>query len=532
MSCWEVLGLPSDADARSIKRQYAVLLKQHRPDEDPVGFQRLREAYEHALQWSRYEAPVEVPQALPVDTVQPATTEPDTRLDQAQALVDDATPANLARLYEQAQHIGCAEAFEALLLQRCLNGTEPAIAAWAVTHLHWLTPWQRETPVRLPDYRLAALLEQMFTDVEHTLTELLNQQQVEAFTAALIELHNTEWLKPLARHARLNDVLARTLLASTFWSEPLFETLCTEQAWSDQYLENHCPEPEWSALKERNVLERFSAQVYHQASLDSRDPKARAARLLFGDMTLEQRQRLSRRFGESDWNACRTLSETLLNQYPALCAHMPGEDPYFWRDWERISRPWPMFVALLGMAVGWAIHDQQMTDHTLMESLGMAPTGAFLIAIPALLILAIWRPVTDGFGEIDERLAVHLSPWLSFRRPPPLVIREILPCWVLGLLIWMILGNYALAGYVLTLQGLGLAQRVLGRPGLRAALRWRWPARPSTRQWAIGLGLGALLLSAAQMYENNQRIHRDEGLQPFLMSRCSGLKAGAPGCTP
>jgi len=96
----------------------------------------------------------------------------------------------------------------------------------------------------------------------------------------------------------------------------------------------------------------------------------------------------------------------------------------------------------------------------------------------------------------------------------------------------MILGNYALAGYVLTLQGLSLAQRVLGRPGLRAALRWRWPARPSTRQWAIGLGLGALLLSAALIYANNQRIHRDEGLQPFLMSPCSGLKAGAQGCTP
>ena len=111
MSCWEVLGLPSDADTRSIKRQYAVLLKQHRPDEDPVGFQRLREAYEHALQWSRYEAPVEVPQALPVDTVQPAAAEPDTRYDQAQALVANATPANLAFLYQQAQDNECAEAF-------------------------------------------------------------------------------------------------------------------------------------------------------------------------------------------------------------------------------------------------------------------------------------------------------------------------------------------------------------------------------------------------------------------------------------
>ncbi|WP_419735890.1 hypothetical protein [Pseudomonas sp. COR18] len=51
MSCWEVLGLPSDADPRSIKRQYASLLKRTRPDDDPEGFQRLREAYEQALDW-------------------------------------------------------------------------------------------------------------------------------------------------------------------------------------------------------------------------------------------------------------------------------------------------------------------------------------------------------------------------------------------------------------------------------------------------------------------------------------------------
>jgi hypothetical protein len=55
MSCWTILGLPADADTRSIKRQYATLLKQTRPDEDPEGFQRLREAYEHALSIKEWE---------------------------------------------------------------------------------------------------------------------------------------------------------------------------------------------------------------------------------------------------------------------------------------------------------------------------------------------------------------------------------------------------------------------------------------------------------------------------------------------
>lgn len=56
MNCWTVLDLPDDADERSIRRRYAQLLKIHRPDEDPVAFQRLREAYERALQLARWHA--------------------------------------------------------------------------------------------------------------------------------------------------------------------------------------------------------------------------------------------------------------------------------------------------------------------------------------------------------------------------------------------------------------------------------------------------------------------------------------------
>lgn len=56
MNCWTVLDLPDDADERSIRRRYAQLLKVHRPDEDPVAFQHLREAYERALQLARWRA--------------------------------------------------------------------------------------------------------------------------------------------------------------------------------------------------------------------------------------------------------------------------------------------------------------------------------------------------------------------------------------------------------------------------------------------------------------------------------------------
>ena len=50
---FSLLGLPPDADERTIKRTYARLLKTTRPDEDPAAFQRLHEAYQEALSVQR-----------------------------------------------------------------------------------------------------------------------------------------------------------------------------------------------------------------------------------------------------------------------------------------------------------------------------------------------------------------------------------------------------------------------------------------------------------------------------------------------
>nr|WP_234476610.1 J domain-containing protein [Paraburkholderia aspalathi] len=47
---WDVLGIAANANERTVRRAYARLLKQQRPDEDAEAFQRLRYAYESALQ--------------------------------------------------------------------------------------------------------------------------------------------------------------------------------------------------------------------------------------------------------------------------------------------------------------------------------------------------------------------------------------------------------------------------------------------------------------------------------------------------
>ncbi|MFT3668130.1 MAG: J domain-containing protein [Pseudoxanthomonas sp.] len=49
---YALLEIDDDADERTIKRAYARLLKVHRPDDDPEGFQRLNQAYQFCLsQW-------------------------------------------------------------------------------------------------------------------------------------------------------------------------------------------------------------------------------------------------------------------------------------------------------------------------------------------------------------------------------------------------------------------------------------------------------------------------------------------------
>lgn len=48
-SPWHVLGIARGSSLAEVKKAYARLLRQHRPDQDPVGFRRLRDAYELAV---------------------------------------------------------------------------------------------------------------------------------------------------------------------------------------------------------------------------------------------------------------------------------------------------------------------------------------------------------------------------------------------------------------------------------------------------------------------------------------------------
>lgn len=73
-TCWEILHLAPTPDTRAIKRAYAVLLKTTRPEDDPQGFQTLREALETALQLAPYVEDATAEPA-PFDTLEIASIE-------------------------------------------------------------------------------------------------------------------------------------------------------------------------------------------------------------------------------------------------------------------------------------------------------------------------------------------------------------------------------------------------------------------------------------------------------------------------
>src|SRR5690606_23650077 len=71
---WSELGIEPTDDTRTIKKAYAKLLKQTRPDENPEAFQRLHQAYKDALARIKRDQqhPAPKPVRTPIsDAVQP-----------------------------------------------------------------------------------------------------------------------------------------------------------------------------------------------------------------------------------------------------------------------------------------------------------------------------------------------------------------------------------------------------------------------------------------------------------------------------
>ena len=74
MNIWDILGTPMTGDIREIKRAYARQSKTVHPEDDPQGFQRLRDAYETALRYAQFSSAAHAAPDVADETADSETT--------------------------------------------------------------------------------------------------------------------------------------------------------------------------------------------------------------------------------------------------------------------------------------------------------------------------------------------------------------------------------------------------------------------------------------------------------------------------
>jgi hypothetical protein len=120
------------------------------------------------------------------------------------------------------------------------------------------------------------------------------------------------------------------------------------------------------------------------------------------------------------------------------------------------------------------------------------------------------------------RLSRILSPLLSFRRPAPLVLRELLPCWLMGALTWVCCGAPAFASYTVVLLALGGLSRVAWPQALTLKRpKVQLPTLGPVASTALMFGIICLTCLVYSIVRS-QLMGPDQGLQPFAKRGCNG----------
>lgn len=538
MNCWSILGLDAHTDVRSIKRRYAALLKQHRPDEDPAGFQRLRDAYEQALNWTAnvQEQPIEQHGPLLAPTpelsssVETSNTS-DIERRRAEVLLEGVTAENLHQRLENARATQCDQAFEDGLLEYCQSGSPAAceLAERAVEHFQWLSAWQRN------DLSLSAthtVLNNLLRDTERKLEAALNSNNSGTFANLCQHLDKTAWLQTLDRRMWLNEYLTRLLANAEVWSNPIFDAVCKMQGWKEPGSRTLCPEPFWSQLLARSRQAMFLEEQLRIAKQKNDSTGSRAARLLFVPMSDDARVSMTAGFTPQDWQACESLADTVKRHYPGLVSHVHGENLYFWRPLRRHTSFWALPFAILGAAsvTSWDGYyrlgsDPDETMIALLLTLGALGLMAGLLYVGCQIFGAFaWR--------LDERITRRVGHWLTLRRPVPLLMRESAVSWLPAAPAYLIGGWKALLVYgsVLTIAAAGT------RVAWPAWLRGIFSTAPGslTRELMIGtvLGLIVSLLFISGTIINYRPLQEGQGLQAWPKRLCAALLDTDQPCRP
>ncbi|KPC06221.1 J domain-containing protein [Pseudomonas syringae] len=538
MSCWSILGLDPHSDVRSIKRRYAALLKQHRPDEDPAGFQRLRDAYEQALSWTAdvQEPPIDqdglshapiVVMPSPVQTF----SAPDLKRQRADLLLEGISAENLDQRLENARTTQCDRAFEDGLLEYCQSNAPDAceLAERAVERFQWLSAWQR---IDLPLHSTHTVLNNLLRNTEQMLANALNSGNAESFSNVYLHLDKVAWMQTLDRRIWLNNYLAGLLAHAEVWHSPVFDAVCEWQGWKKPDGRTSCPEPFWSRLLARSRQALFLEDQQRLATQKIDSTGSRAARLLFIPMSDNARVSMTLRFTSDDWQTCESLANTVARHYPDLARHVHGEDLYFWRPLRRCTSFWALPFAIVGAA--------SITALDSYYRLGSDPDEtmiALLLIIGALGLLAgLLYVACQTLGvftwRLDEQLTKHVGRWLTLRRPVPLLLRESTVSWLPAVPTFLVGGWKALLIYTAILAVAAAGTRVAWPEWLKRTFSIV-PGSP-TRELIIGILLGLIvsLLFISGTIINYRPVQAGQGLQAWPKRLCAALLDANQPCRP
>jgi hypothetical protein len=135
---WQVLGIAPTSDQSLIRKAYAARLKETHPEEDPAGFQRLRMAYEAAIQVSKGAArptagpgasSIGTPAEMPIPALQKPSPDAAAPAPEQRALEE--ALAHVGRMLKGEEHLEPAE-FEAALEAVLTNPRAFHVGDWRV----------------------------------------------------------------------------------------------------------------------------------------------------------------------------------------------------------------------------------------------------------------------------------------------------------------------------------------------------------------------------------------------------------------
>ncbi|ALB55360.1 J domain-containing protein [Cronobacter universalis] len=488
MRALEILGLAPGADERAIKRAYARLLKGCRPDDDPQGFQQLRDAYEAALDQARRgvaddddeyneddacddandehdddseadarrqadDPPLAKPQREPEPAPpenEPVRPAPLYEPPRTAALLDGLNEENLNARWLEARAMGERREFEEAVLTRCLWHLAPdehALAAHAQARFEWLTPAQI---VRIDESQQNRLRHVLLNPYAEQMQAALEEGHDAGYIACLRALANTPWLQSYDGQRQLQQLALTLLDAQPDWSAERFAALCRLFHWDETRGERPDLPDLWAQVIARNEDEALFAQLIAQRDAPGDDSAHRAAQMVLRVQDEDARMLAGLDYTDEDWQACGRLTDLLTLGHPALIPRFAGADIHAWQQtYHKLNEahgPMLRSLWLIGMMMatfGWmlpAVYDGTVTPWDVVLRVLVAPVVTMVVGI---FPVVLWRGLARPFSDRDAALSERLLPRFIYspRRKRWRLFAHVIPFCVVSVVIALVCGR-------------------------------------------------------------------------------------------